>query len=283
MTFFESLQYRIQNFLSSEPGSSNYVFKWVLVGFIILFFVGAILVLARYPKSIFASDKKDGAAVQTYWTSADPSQKLEVSFKEAGVAPSFNRYTMMVDMVWDNTRISSFDATKDMVFRHLLHRGSDDAKKAAEVNTALPDYDTAQELETLTPNGLPATMNPGIMVDPVKNDMIIFIDTEKGDDTYRESVRIPDIPMNEPFTLTIVVQDQMMEIYINCRLEISKLLNGMPRTVRREIYGLTGRNPLPAGIRNLRVWNTGLGVIDIRGMCKKKPVFNRNKSCIGSV
>jgi hypothetical protein len=273
MTFFETIQYKLQNFFSSGPGSSSYVFKIALAAFIILFFVAIILVLARYPKSIFGSDgdvlyNKDKNRGATFWNSEDPTQILVVSYADAGKNPSFNRYTIMADMIWWDTRVGTYDDTVNPPFRHVIHRGSDDAQKSLEPNSGITLND-----------GLPISMNPGIMVDPYKNDMIIFIDTENGDNIYRDSVRIPDIPLSEPFTLALVVQDRMLEVYVNCRLEVSKLLSGMPRSVPREIYGLAGTYPLNANIQNLRVWNTGLSVSDIRNMCKKKPVFNKASKC----
>ena len=279
MGFFDSLTMRFADTFSGGPGTSGASYKWVLIVLIVLFFIGVVLVIARYPKSIFGGGSGiDGKKneVQSYWKSVDPTQKLEVSFKEAGSYPSFTRYTVMVDMIWGNTRVS-YTTSDAMPYRHIVHRGTDDTVKALEA--ASLDDATSDSIIDKLPNGLPEAMNPGIMVDPVKNDMIIFIDTEKNNDVYRESVRIPDIPLGESLSLTVVVSDRMMEVYVNCRLEVSKILEGLPRTIPRMWYGLSGPYRLPGAVQNLRIWNTPLTANEIRGMCKKKPVFSSAMTC----
>jgi hypothetical protein len=108
------------------------------------------------------------------------------------------------------------------------------------------------------PQGLPTRMNPGVLADPVTNDMLIFIDTLREGKNYRESVRIPDIPMDQPFRLGLVVMPNMMEVYINCRLEVTKLLEGRPRSIESDWYGLVGPQPLNAAIQMLRLFNEPL-------------------------
>lgn len=275
MGFFDSLAFRFRETFQGGPGTSGASYNWLLIIAIGIFIVGIVLIVARVPKSLFdrARDKK--TTMKTFWKSVEPNQKLEVSFKEAGT-PSFTRYTVMIDMMWGNTRVSYSNADTTP-YRHIVHRGADDTVKALEEST-LEDATLDKVLDKL-PNGLPITMNPGIMVDPVKNDMIIFVDTEKDNDIYRESVRIPDIPLGEPITLTVVISDRMMEVYVNCRLEVSKILDGVPRTVPRMWYGLSGPYRLPGAVQNLRIWNTSLGAAEIRGMCKNKPKFSSAMSC----
>ena len=100
--------------------------------------------------------------------------------------------------------------------------------------------------------------------------MIIFIDTDsvkQGEYGFRESVRVTDIPLKRPFSIHLTLHDQMLEVYINCRLAGSKILHGIPRAVPNNWYGLTGFIPAMAQIQNMKLWDTQLYAQEIRKMC----------------
>ena len=71
-------------------------------------------------------------------------------------------------------------------------------------------------------------MNPGVFLDPNLNDILVFVDTEGGD---RESLRIPNIPLDIPFRIGIILNDRVLEFYLNCRLETTKILKYKPKKV----------------------------------------------------
>ncbi len=212
-----------------------------------------------------------------FWRRFDPIVPLRVTEKELGSAAMFDRYTIIIDMVWFNTRVSAASNT----YRHIFHRGSGEgadflqnirpaiqnAGAAAGAGSTTAIGPTETEILTRMPQGLPTRMNPGIMADPVKNDMLIFIDTERDAEDYRESVRIPDVPMDQPFRLAIVVAHNMVEVYVNCQLEVTKLLEGQPRRIENAWYGLVGPKPLPSAVQNLRILNGVLGAGQIMNYC----------------
>jgi hypothetical protein len=125
-------------------------------------------------------------------------------------------------------------------------------------------------------------MNPGIFLDPNKNDLIIFVDTESGSQSYRESVRIPDIPMDIPFRLSLTLKNQVLNVYLNCRLEITKVLDGVPRSVENRWYGLAGAAAAQAQLQNLYVWRRALQADEAGAACSSPPVFDKKRPLCNS-
>jgi hypothetical protein len=125
----------------------------------------------------------------------------------------------------------------------------------------------------LPQHGLPRRLNPGIFVDPNTNDILIFVDTYKGAENYRESVRIADLPLDIPFRLGIVLQGRVLEVYLNCKLEVTKVLSGTPKTVENTWYGISGSAAAQAQIQNLSVWKMALKADDMSVLCKSPIAF----------
>jgi hypothetical protein len=114
-------------------------------------------------------------------------------------------------------------------------------------------------------------MNPGVFLDPNLNDILVFIDTENA---TRESVRIVDIPLDMPFRITVVVNKTVLEVYLNCRLEVTKILKNPPKVVDNQWFGLAGAASAQAQIQNLRVWPSPLLSTDIHPLCPGAPDFS---------
>ncbi len=184
-------------------------------------------------------------------------------------------YSISFDIVLQNTR--TFKGSGGP-WRHILHHGSDELA-ASTVGGAIMKQGCAAANGSgpLPPFGLPKRMNPGIFLDPNVNDIIVFVDTERGGDSYRESVRIKDIPMNVPFRMQIIINERVLEVYINCRLEVSKVLSGRPRTVEDNWYGLSGSAAAQAMIQNLYVWRRALPADSIGALCSSPPVFGKER------
>jgi hypothetical protein len=150
-------------------------------------------------------------------------------------------------------------------FRHIVHRG---AKDISTFKRNSPG--SVPKGRGGLNDGLPSEMNPGIFVDQFTNDLIIFIDTDPikhGDYGFRESVRITDIPLKKPFSIHLTLHDQILEVYINCRLAGSKILQGIPRAVPNNWYGLAGFSQAAALVQNIKLWDADLYASDIRNMC----------------
>jgi hypothetical protein len=65
----------------------------------------------------------------------------------------------------------------------------------------------------------------------------------------------------------------VLEVYLNCKLEVTKVLNSPPKTVENQWYGLAGSANAQAQIMNLRLWQNPLTANDIRPLCPKLPDF----------
>jgi hypothetical protein len=173
----------------------------------------------------------------TYWKSGTVGTMHNLRAIENKLPiPGPASYTYHLDVLLSDSRnLKGIEGP----YRHMFHRGSDDLYTPASTS----------------PYGLPKRMNPGIVLDPNTNDILVFVDTksQKGD-IYRESVRLPDIALDKPFRLSVSVQDNVLTVNINCRLEITKVLAGIPRPVENVLYGLCGSSAAQASIQNLIVW-----------------------------
>ena len=169
------------------------------------------------------------------------------------------QYSFNMDLVIKESRTNQ----QNGIHRHIFHRGSDEY--AANNNTTVAT--------------LPKRMNPGVFMDPLTNDLLIFMDTLGGSTGYRESLRIPDIPLSIPFRLGIVVNNRTMDVYINCRLEDTKWLQGTPKTVENVLYGVAGPSPAPVQLQNVYCWSTPLGANDITSICGTAPSFVLTPTC----
>jgi hypothetical protein len=257
--------------------------RWLMITIVVLSVAIAVIIIMMLAGYDFAGlGTRTTAAIsadnKVFWKRYDPMVPLRVTASEVMRLDNFDRYTMMVDMMWVNTRVTS-ESNK---YRHILHRGSGEAAdflqtlKATLPTAGAPSSakgPTRAEVLARMPQGLPVRMNPGIMADPVTNDMLIFIDTVRDNANHRESVRIPDIPMGQGFQLALVVLPNVLEVYINCRLEVTKLLEGRPLAVESPWYGLTGPEPLNAALQNLRIFNSPLGYDQISAYCRKPVEF----------
>lgn len=174
-----------------------------------------------------------------------------------------NSYCMMVDCILYNTRNYT---TTEGPYRHLVHRGSNEFVSGTRT----------------APFGLPKRMNPGIFIDPNKNDILVFVDTFLNGKPLRESVRIADIPLDIPFRISVNVNGRVLEVYLNCLLEVTKVLSGEPRDVENVWYGCAGSAATQAQVQYLLVWNAPLTSDDLRSQCPSGsgslPVFSKDLS-----
>jgi len=149
-------------------------------------------------------------------------------------------------------------------YRHILHRGS------ADLSLFKPNSPgSAPKGRGDLNDGLPSQMNPGLFLDQYTNDLVVYIDTDPhdGDQANRESVRIPDLPLKKAFYVHLSVHDNILEIYINCRLAITKILNGAARGVPNDWYGRVGFARAAVIPQNLKLWDTDLSAMEIRNSC----------------
>lgn len=214
-----------------------------------------------------------------FWPPSSIFSNLNVP-KEKSVADMHDdMYSMTVENVLYNTR--SYNTTEGP-YRHILHRGSNELAKTT-VGGAILSGCLTNDSSELPPFGLPKRMNPGIFVDPNTNDIIVFVDTIRGADTMRESARIADIPLDVPVRIGVVLNKRVLEVYLNCKLEVTKVLQGDPKHVENEWYGLAGPAGAQAQIQNLYVWKESLNADDMLHLCPAIPTFSKERPiCSGA-
>lgn len=195
-----------------------------------------------------------------YWTKGMGGvDNLRITENEGIPNDLNNKYTYHFDILLANTRnVSNIEGP----YRHIFHRGSSELYK--EESTMGGGVSTSD----FPPYGLPKRLNPGIFLDPNTNDIIVFVDTKsKGGDVYRESGRISDIPVDKPLRLTVSVHNKVLEVNLNCKLELTKVLAGEPKTVENVLYGLCGKASAEASIQNLYVWPYALDSGTLADFC----------------
>lgn len=182
-----------------------------------------------------------------------------------------NSYSAMIDCVLYNTRsYKSIWSDETMPYRHIFHRGSNELISTNVGSLLVGGCASSGNSDQLPPNGLPSIMNPGVFLDPRLNDILVYVDTEN---TGRESVRINDLPLDIPFRIAVIISGLVLEVYINCKLEVTKILKSAPKDVGNRWYGLAGSASAQAQTMNLRLWSYPLTANDIRPLCPKIPDF----------
>jgi len=183
------------------------------------------------------------------------------------------KYTYHFDLLIANTRnLTNIEGP----YRHIFHRGSDELAPSSN------DIGAPVSNSQLPPYGLPKRLNPGVFLDPNTNDILVFVDTKsKTGDVYRESGRIVDVPMDKPIRITVSVHNQVLEVDLNCKLELTKVLAGEPKPVENEVYGVCGPAAAEAAIQNLHVWPYALRNDALKHFCPMPfPSFQPpQKSC----
>lgn len=211
-----------------------------------------------------------------YWQPGPEFTNLRIKKVDAPDLTN-QQYSILTDCVLYNSRDYGHiwsGAEGVGPYRHILHRGSNELDTTTVGSFVLNGCSRRGAADsTLPPFGLPKRMNPGIFLDPNVNDILVFVDIAGGVDTYRESVRIPDIPLDIPFRIGVILNHFVLEVYINCRLEVTKLLSGEPKRVENEWYGLAGSAGAQAQIQNLYLWDNPLTPGDLTPLCPALPNF----------
>ena len=154
--------------------------------------------------------------------------------------------------------LDSRSMTSTNPYRCLFYKGSSDLSTYDPSSPGLVPLDSGGLRD-----GLPSEMAPGIFLDRVTNDIIVFVDTVPIDPIYtkmclaksfRESIRINDLPLNIPFHLHLTLNDKILEVYVNCRLAGTKLLHGLPRVVPNTWFGRAGFSAAQAIIQNFTIY-----------------------------
>lgn len=241
-----------------------YILAGVIVFVVLLTLIGTNFDFYFAPKAKTGINRSTPTS-SVFWKpgSGSPPQdpiNMRVESDEFPMSSS-DTYSVGIEISVYDTRSSDTQGP----YRHIVHRGTDELiRYKAGSPGSVPKGQGGLN------DGLPEQMNPGVFLDRFTNDLIIFVDTDptgSGESSYRESVRISDIPLRKPFYVHLSLHDQLLEVYINCRLAATKLLSGTPRAVPNEWYGRIGFARAAALLQNLRLWNSDLYAFELRTMC----------------
>lgn len=258
--------------------------SWILYSLVALFVCVVILMLLNIKIDLSWLDIRPKRYVvrrdaHLYWEPSAVFTNLKVAPEQRISNFDDTVYSMIVDCVLYNSRVYT---TEEGPYRHIVHRGSDELASNTIGGMVLSGCASANNGE-LPPYGLPKRMNPGVFLDPNTNDIIVFVDTSNGSEQFRESLRIQDIPLGIPFRLGVVVHGRVVEVYLNCRLEVTKVLSADPKEVENDWYGLSGKANAEAQIQNMYVWERALPSDDMRTLCQALPEFNSKRPiCSGA-
>ena len=93
------------------------------------------------------------------------------------------------------------------------------------------------------------------------NDLIVSVLNK---DNHMELVIIPNIPIQEPFRVGIVVLELALEVYLNGLLVKTQAFGAPPKDVKGDISPAKGSELNIAKIRNLKIWPRILTTSEIR-------------------
>jgi len=224
------------------------------------------------PSNPFGGPSAAARAGKLFWTSNNKDEENLVVPAKLSPTTSASMYSMSVQLTLDDTRNVG-------MFRHILHRGSNmcdlpiDPTKAGSTGHA---GIRPEDMSGGTKTGLPALMNPGIMLDRYKNDIHVFVHTKgqgaDGQEIWLESITIVDMPIGTPITVGISCNGRALDVYLNCKLYSTLLLRGSPVKLSAETSNWFGRccaYPVTGTVRNLELWGDALGPSDYGKVCKK--------------
>jgi hypothetical protein len=228
--------------------------------------------------------KKQLARMNAYrfWAPSTIYTNLTIPAKDR--IPDFPNTTYSMSLEINLLETRNFRIYGDTPYRHIVHRGSNELATTTVGGVIMSGGCGGATMYNgqLPPFGLPKRMNPGIFLDPNLNDILVFVDTIYAGKPLRESLRIVDIPLKKPFYLFVVLNKNVLEVYMNCRLEATKVLDGEPRSVENEWYGLAGAASATAQIQNMYLWASALGAQDIRPQCPSPLKFDTERPACGA-
>ena len=96
---------------------------------------------------------------------------------------------------------------------------------------------------------------------PDTNDLLISVLNTSNN---TENIIIPNIPVQEPFRLGVVLMNQALEVYINGHLMKTRAFITPPKSVKGDFYPLNERETPLAKLQKFKVWSSILSSPEIR-------------------
>jgi hypothetical protein len=262
-------------------GSSKYIIYALVIGIFITALVLAADTFFPFLPVSPMGPSADARAGKSFWrTSTNSTDENLIVPASESPTKSPHMYSMSVQFVIGDSRTPNLGR-----FRHIVHRGSNPCGISAPAagssgHAGIQASDLPSDADpTYKSSGLPAIMNPGLMLDQYKNDVHVFVHTngkEKGMDVlWLESVTVADLPLHTPLTLGVVCNGKQLEVYLNCQLYSTTLLKGTPYMPKadNQWFGRYCAYPMSGLVKNLILWPTALNSTDFIKMCRN-PKFN---------
>jgi hypothetical protein len=96
---------------------------------------------------------------------------------------------------------------------------------------------------------------------PDTNDLIVSVLNK---DNNMENIVVPNIPIQQPFRLTMVVMEQALEVFINGKLIKTRRFLAPPKDVKGDITATSGIESNAIKVHNLKIWTRVLTVSEVR-------------------
>jgi len=129
---------------------------------------------------------------------------------------------------------------------------------------------TPLERDTLL--GMLVNYNLAIALLADTNDMLVSVLNK---DNNMENVIIPNVPVQEPFRLGVVVMEHALEVYLNGYLMKTRKFLATPKDVRGDIFPASGIETNLVKLRTLKIWPR---IISTGEMRESQPALTSAKS-----
>jgi hypothetical protein len=227
---------------AAEPSTLNRVLAYglaiLLVIFVILLFVHFFIrpIFQMYPGGPGIIPVPGGDDGVLFWNKGSSGQ---IQNKDLPIADQYFNYSIQMDMFIQNP----VQFSKNV--RVLFSRGATQRQTPSgdSILGVLDNYNLVAGL-------LPDTSDLIVSVLNVENNM--------------ENVIIPNIPVQEPLRLHIVVMEQALEVYLNGHLMKTRAFDAPPKHVAGDIYPAMNVEANIAKIRNLKIWSRIITTGEVR-------------------
>ena len=251
--------------------------------------VGLVIADAFYPflpMNPLGGPSNSARQGKTFWrTAIGDGENLIIPADQSPTKQS-DVYSMTIQIAISDTRSPSLGK-----FRHILHRGANPcglnwnpSGSSGTSGITFGSLTPSSEVTAYGTNGLPIIMNPGIFLDPYKNDIHIFVHTTRGTTLLLETATVADVPLGQTINLGLICNKKTLEVYVNCRLYTTLLFSGTPYLPVNNYnwYGRYCSFPFLGALMNLTLWDAALPSADIRKMCPSSTIKEIPDTCAAS-
>lgn len=171
------------------------------------------------------------------WTDGPQPSTTSANFEKLNSMP----FTLQMDIFVEDTL-----STLGPYNRFFLYRGTQPVQSPTTILESFPDT------------------NIVVYLKPETNDLCVTAITQRNSDLFLESApTILNVPTRQPFRITITLQEKLMEVYFNGKLQVSKTFQYIPRYSTSPFYGTPDMYRNTVRIMNLQFWNYALTAMQV--------------------